>query len=801
MFLTTALKDYVDQLNDLSLSLTDNFTLFTLFKYSLLYILDSVKFVFVYILSFQWLTDFVELPCNFKANYSAIFDGKSVLTSILETKIGPNFFAFTNGKLLNENNFGTGLLNSFFLALPLSVPHLLTIRAFLLNGVPAAMYAAAGTILGQFFFLTCVLFGFEWVLIPFLSFEPFNYLIGLIVIVNLLYTMTHKPVIYTLNKTQQDILFPLFGINFFLAWTEQTSIFQYFGNLTFNSFPTLLQNNFNSILPNLFYLSGILIGTIAWTVLFGALIMAIRNWVAAIFSIPFTFLTEKIHYGTLFITFVFCLTSIPYYGFDYLMSNPLGFLSQDKSLTWTKPEPVKVIRSPEGAVFRALSMNVAPFDQKDLLKNDAFGYFYEDLSFQPLHYWNNRRVIREPLVLKLNQLKQKTTATNISAVEDARRNFVLDFYKPEQIDQISSEPDNILEKNVDTIAKVVFTPSADAYNYFGRGSEERPEPSQLEQFRKKYHSNPLYKALTQLEINSFLLGQPNYQNLTASDEVELYKRRVIFERYLDSIDQYKSIGTPKTKAFAEKVYNQQFKGTLDLVRQFFSIELSDSKTPSLDQTKSNETTILKYDQPLYNEVIRDFNPLLHEELSSQLSSQRPTKLARVDSTPFYIGWDSGLRKFLVKTNCIPGVPNGTTIVPSKSKFDSGSIVSPLTNPDYFSFQSWPKTHESFEPNSNLSIPYTEVSEETKAKIATLFNLRDSASNVSKKEGSLNRALESKNLPSYNWSNINTSSELVTEMKGLGNSIPPEFGGITWPGINAQTVFDKFNYLKKLQIKS
>jgi hypothetical protein len=45
-------------------------------------------------------------------------------------------------------------------------------------------------------------------------------------------------------------------------------------------------------------------------------------------------------------------------------------------------------------------------------------------------------------------------------------------------------------------------------------------------FWEKYQANPVYKALTQFEINSFLLGQPNYQNLTASDEV--YKRRIIF---------------------------------------------------------------------------------------------------------------------------------------------------------------------------------------------------------------------------------------------------------------------------------
>jgi hypothetical protein len=61
----------------------------------------------------------------------------------------------------------------------------------------------------------------------------------------------------------------------------------------------------------------------------------------------------------------------------------------------------------------------------------------------------------------------------------------------------------------------------------------------FERFRQNIIQT-LYKALTQFEINSFLLGQPNYQNLTASDESELYKRR-IFERYLDSVEQYKSI--------------------------------------------------------------------------------------------------------------------------------------------------------------------------------------------------------------------------------------------------------------------
>jgi hypothetical protein len=58
------------------------------------------------------------------------------------------------------------------------------------------------------------------------------------------------------------------------------------------------------------------------------------------------------------------------------------------------------------------------------------------------------------------------------------------------------------------------------------------------------------------------------------------------------------------------------------------------KTTLAATPKSSDTTILKYDQPLYNEVIRDYNPLFHEELTNcQINDQ---KLAVVDSTPFIL---------------------------------------------------------------------------------------------------------------------------------------------------------------------
>jgi hypothetical protein len=60
-------------------------------------------------------------------------------------------------------------------------------------------------------FLSCVLFDlmdFQFLVLNLL-------VISLIIVtVNLLYTMTHKPVIYSLNKTQKDILLPLFELIF-----------------------------------------------------------------------------------------------------------------------------------------------------------------------------------------------------------------------------------------------------------------------------------------------------------------------------------------------------------------------------------------------------------------------------------------------------------------------------------------------------------------------------------------------------------------------------------------------------------
>lgn len=795
MFFTNALSAYIDQLYDLSFSLSDNFTLLVFLKHLFIYFINSIKLFLMYIISFNWLNDFVELPCTFRESYSTIFEGRNVLDTILETKISPSSFSFSSLKPINSNHFGTGLLNSFFFTLPLSVPHLLTIRVFLLNGIPAALFAAGGTILGQFCFLTCVLFGLESILIPFLNLQPFIYIGTLVILVNMIYNLVHFPKLYGINKTQKDFLVPLFGLNFLLAWTEHTSLFQYFSNLTVNSLPTILQNNyeFSSVLPNLTYLSGLLLGTVIWTFLFGKVVMGFRNWIAGVFLIPFTYLNEKIHYLTLVMIFTFCLTSVPYYGFEYFMVRPLGFLSQDYSLPILQPYPAFVIR--EGDF--PLLFNSSPFDRTDGLTH--LNYNYEDFSFEPFKYWNNRNNLY--LANTGSDLKVSMSSSPLDEKSQSKlkvkKDLITDLYFDPALEtiktneKIQNKEVSRLEKRVDLIARRLFKTTG--YDYFENNRlNDTNLIIEFQEFFKKYYNNPIYKALTRLEINSFLLGQPKYQNLTTADEIDLYHRRVIFENYLDSIEEYKSFVTPNKRVFGERIYNQQFKGTFDLVSQYFSIEIpstlseetrvmkakadlssgvSDQTVFPLQEAKSGKA-VLKFDQPLYNEILRDFNPLLHEELRNP--PQESKRMSMIDSTPFYIGWDTNLRKFLVKAPYIK-TNMGTTVVDK-----------PLPNTFSWSLKAWSNKEKNVSKKLDSSkpgllIPYTELAPETKLNLVNYLN----STLESNQKSTLVKVPP--NLPSYNWDAL--SSDGIASLKrrlnltsfNIGTTLPPRFGGFTWSG--------------------
>nr|YP_010733684.1 hypothetical protein RF1 [Gayralia brasiliensis]YP_010733758.1 hypothetical protein RF1 [Monostroma nitidum]WEG92955.1 hypothetical protein RF1 [Gayralia brasiliensis]WEG93029.1 hypothetical protein RF1 [Monostroma nitidum] len=778
MFFVHALKDYVDQLNDLVLVLNENFTVFTFLKASFLYLIDSIKFVLFYILSCKWLTDFIELPCTFKDNYIAIIEGKN----ILESELNPSFFEFLETKTLSENSFVTGFLNGFFLALPFSVPHLLALRAFLINGLVAGIYSAAGILLAQFSFFVCVFLGFEFLLTPFLSFEPFNYILGFVIVVNVLYNMVHKPNLEVLNKSQSSLLLSFFGLNFLLTWTEQTSFFQYFGNLTMSGFPTLLQGAgesyqisgfFNFFLPTFLYLIGLLIASVLWTLFFGFLFTLLRNFVSRILTIPFMLLNEKINNFLFVCTFTLCLTSIPYYGFDYLVSTPLGFISQDKTLDFLKTKPYYQVNDPQQNLpWVEFFINPVPFDrpsqmepkcEKSCLKT------FEDVSVEPENTWKNRVTLRASVQVKSSR---QMKSNKIESPEE-KNAFRTNYYK---LTDISGKA-NILqiEKNIDLIASKLF--NSISYDYYNDLNTE--SANTRKKFREKFYKNPVYKTFVHLDMIGFLQGQPKSYNLTPKQEADLYKRRFILENYLDSIQNYKTLVLKKKQhnSYAEKIYNQQFKGSLDIVRHFFLISLTSNVNNSLESQK-----VLKFDQPLYKTSLKNVNPLLHEELDPAFSQNSLQQMQETNATPFYIGWDGSLRKFLVKKAGTPGIPFG------KEAFsNTNSQNLPTGFPTYLAFQSWPVnlTQENLEKKTKASIPYIPLSEEQILQVTQLLGIQNTAKKAILKKTNL---LQKQNLPFYNWNYC-----LVTQLNDanlpknlsnyidLGNTPPPQFSGFAWPG--------------------
>jgi len=860
MFFANAFKDYADQLNDLALLFNDNFTVFTFLKFSLAYILDSGKVVLVYIFSGQWLTAFLELPCSLSMNYRAILDK----TSLFETAVNPTFFQFLEPPLaLKSNLFLTGFFNSFFLTLPLSVAHLLTLRAFFINGLHAGAFAAAGTIIGQTLFFTGVLFGLESFFLPFLTWEPLNYTLGCILIVNQLYKMIHNPTMEVLNYRygkNSQLFLNFFGLNFLLAWTEQASCFQYFGNLTVGNLPTVLNANLDNgsangflsfVLPNSFYLGGIFLGSVLWTLAFAWLFTLIRSYVSRVFQLSFMFFNEKFHHWILIGTFTLCLTSIPYYGFDYLISAPLGFLSQDKGLEFFKAKSYNPTMSLNKEVLVESYINPIPFDRPSQMESvpittsSPLINTFEDGALDCEVSWQNRDALSSRQI-RLDTSKKSSGQKGVDEkVIQENVRFCKKFYqafdekaydstsfldptnfldKEALIDDelfkvttASDEKDKLeddflddslldprlrdakkkrtkefprLESDIDHIADMLFSPTA--FQYYNEEGEATYSYATRQQFRERFYKNPVYKVLTHLDMVSFLQGQSTSSKLTQTDEELLTLKQKMLQNYLTSLTDYKTFVTKKqtSSAYGSKLYNQQFKGSLDLVRNYFSISLGSPSTLSIFP----DGKVLKFDMLLYKTTDTEINPFLHEELKAfvlEKDTLDPTffKQEDVDSTPFYIGWDSSLRKFLVKNSCIPGMPFGNQAF---SSVVSGKDVD-NQKPTYLSFQAWPFEFKNIKKltNQGVSLPYTPLSDDKALKVAEFLGIQ--TKNFKKADLNEKMLLLDKNLPNYDWRSLNAQSDkkeslpddFASEVE-LKNLLPAQLSGFSWPGARGLT---------------
>lgn len=800
MFFINALKDYVDHINYILFNLNENFTIFIFFKSFFFYIYNSLNLLLIYIISFKWITDFIELPTTFKHNYIAILEGKNLFETALEIELDKQYFSFFEYSSLNSKNFFIGFLNSFFLVLPFSIPQILSIRNLLINGIPAGICSALGIICGQVLFFSFILFGFEFIIIPFLTCEPFNLLLGLFLLVNLLYNMIHNPNMKIVNfsNKNQNILLKLFGLNFILAWTEQTSIYNFFGNITLGSSSNILEINENVqffFFNNIFYLLGILIGSLMFTLFFGFLLINISNFFSnTIFSkTPFIILNERFHYISLSIITILCFNNIPYYGFDYLVYGPLGFISEDRFLDNNISKVVynSFKRSKDKPAIITIATNPLNFDKSDLIKIEPKTFLkYEQYSLQSETFWKNRNFLRSDQRNSSRKQIKSNEKNNFKKIQ-----FEVPNYETSNLELYSTK----LQKKENAIEEIFIQLFRnDVYlGYQDANSKNQIKQVQIHrEFREKYYNNPIYKALINLDMYPFLLGQPKNYNLSIDDEINLFKHRLVLQNYLNTIQDYKKLVQTNKESYGEKVYNQQFKGSLSLIRHFNAVNLN------FDLNKNNSLSspdvpsvkkVLKYDQPQYNTFSNENKLFLHEELNK--SNLESSKYMILNNTaPFYIGWDTSLRKFLIKASYVP-----ENLYSGDFSFNFEQKEKSL--PQYFSFQSWSPGIDNIKKDRNLifKLPSLELSSEQLETIKKILQFDTNKNNTSRNlKTSTNKVINKQTgdyllnrLPNYNWywakSKLDSKSKKYLE---LGETLPSRLDGIAWPGINDKLLLNK-----------
>ncbi len=815
MSFVTSIKDYIDVLNNVYDSASGNPSFQELFQQSFIYFISVVKTLIVYILSFQWFRDLSYLPILIPQISTKLLTE----TYFLDTPLA-NFFTLLETPTYGNNKFIIGFLNSFFVCLPISITHLISIRRLLIQGIPAGIISSLGTIFGHIFFIVSVVFGLRLFIIPWLSYEPLSYIIGIFLTLSTVYEMAHENTIRKFNWSQQYKLLQIFSINFILSWTEQSCMFSYFGNITLNSQPTILStfssnSGIGSILSNGSYLLGLIFGSLFFTTLFIILCLQLNTLFLKVSGVSYSYWLRKTNLVLLTFILGFTFTSIPFYSLEYLFTGPLGFVSQDKTFDKTFLSSKNISDSSERlggySNFKSLDTDITPFDRGQYLLPDTRQSF-EDLNYQGEYAWTARQdrvatyqtqqsrkllsnffkqtendlSLQEPnskILENKSSEENKISLNKISSVEKEnleKTHIELNnqdlFLDVNTNDQKSGPSDYFFQLNdrINNQANIVATTGIAVNQSFSpafiKEDENNIDTLTEKKIKQKYYSNPVYKLLLNVDIDLFLRRQPSTYSLSPSEEANLFKKRLILSDYYDSLRYYQKLPYLNdfqtffngTKSYADRVYNQQFKGTLKVVRRLFSITLNE------ENSKSNKIT-LKFDQPLYKDLNYTNSRFLHEEVDSTSKKNKPF-IQLTNPIPFYTGWDEQLRKFVITNRLLPRSAAGYTMkLDNSAEIKNSSQLKKIFNKtNQIDFTMWPLPENVLQQSKNsLTIPYTllyeQLNDPKNTHLATLLS----------------------SLEYEDWqeerSNTIPSNLKKLDPDQLTDVVPPNRGGFIWPG--------------------
>lgn len=663
--MVSIIRDYLDVLSD---SLNSSASYFDIIKITLLFFFQSLSTFFQYIVTFGWFRDIMYIPVLIPKCQQAIL-GEHFFYEDLNVSLFETLGAFKTGLF---GSFGVGFLNSFFCCLPLSTIHLLNIRRLFVQGVLAGVVSTSGLIAGQTSLIFFTIFGLRSFIIPWFSIDPLNYILGLILLFTVVYTMANETRIRPIDASETGVLVQIFFVSFLLTWTEQAGFGQALTNLNLTNDPSLLSSGTTGSISHFGYFGGILIGHILFSGLFMALAYLIKDGLFVLSKLPYSIWLNRVNSILLVVIIGISCSSIPYYSLDYLATSSFGFVSQDKALENSifaqkdVKDPSRLLTSMDVVFPFPIDTDISYFDRGEYGEQpNYFKRSFEELNYQGEYAWLVRRdkkpnlfasaqttrtTIRDLFQFEPTPSSSQTTATTEDQSEDQTN--IRESRKKFLLKSISSKKGASLDrprfkKRYDET--YLETRANDSY-LIGESFNGFPvldgTPAPLEvALKQKYYGNKVYQTLLNLDVDAFINRQPTSYLLTPDEEAQIYQKRLLLAKYHDTIREYQKLPYKDefneffqgSKTFVDRAYNHQFKGNLGVVRRLFAVTFDGDDNTS-------KKAVLKYDQPLFSSP--NNNPFTHEEISSRVEDSSPF-LELNDSTPFYLGWNNETRQMVL----------------------------------------------------------------------------------------------------------------------------------------------------------
>jgi hypothetical protein len=351
--LVTSVKDYVEIVH----KLIESDSSFKIQNYDELgpiitYLVITVQEFIRNFVTLNWLNNIWtgSLPIIIPDISSSMVSEISILDNYFHNAFNfldkPISYGESNLLVYNLEKFSIGLINSLFLFIPTGTSHLITIRRFVMQGLEAGYLAGLGSIVGNIFWITSVIFGFRFFVIPWLSLDIFRYILGFVLLVKYMWdSYNERKMAITTQPAKQKI----FLLNLLLALTEQTSIYPFVTNISIGSESSILesfpaQDLSSFVTIHCSYILGLTIGCLSLLHLtcwfWEKPAFKIYMWLSAVspraFKVSTSFYYKVLNFTFLYLTMLCAISSIPYYGLDYTLTNPLGLVHDDRVLYQTE---------------------------------------------------------------------------------------------------------------------------------------------------------------------------------------------------------------------------------------------------------------------------------------------------------------------------------------------------------------------------------------------------------------------------------------------------------------------------------